>query len=504
MKVLLTTIKSESADTQTTLKYLYSILADAPIEVDVKEFPEKELLSEMYSDVIRGQYNMVYMHCDEYNEARISALSELIKKAAPTSVMMIGGLQVSYGTKEYMEENPWVDFVVRGEPEKVIFNFVKTMLTFEFDFEGIAGLAFRANDRIFINPLDEPVAAEDLPFPYEKTALDECSVVYYETIRGCSDRSTYSQHMQDARVRALSLNRVCTELRYFLVKSVDRVIITDRYFNYDTERAYRIWEYIISNDNGHSSFVFDVNGDLLDDETIRMLKGAREGLFIFNIDVESTNAEVLSAVGRKENIYQLFYNTSKLLQQTSVSVKLNLTLGLPYEDEQMFARSFNKTYGIGAQEISITTLRMKKGIDLIQDADRFGYQYSSRSPYEVVANDYLHAPDYIRIRDIANLIEAYSCGGFNDSVQTLMHDTGYKPYDFFAKLAEFISANGYEKQLRKKENLYRVLYAFAANTYDELNDTLRMQIFAEALHSDFEGSFPEETVKKFDRKGWEL
>ena len=310
--------------------------------------------------------------------------------------------------------------------------------------------------------------------------------------------------MQDARVRALSLNRVCTELRYFLVKSVDRVIITDRYFNYDTERAYRIWEYIISNDNGHSSFVFDVNGDLLDDETIRMLKGAREGLFIFNIDVESTNAEVLSAVGRKENIYQLFYNTSKLLQQTSVRVKLNLTLGLPYEDEQMFARSFNKTYGIGAQEISITTLRMKKGIDLIQDADRFGYQYSSRSPYEVVANDYLHAPDYIRIRDIANLIEAYSFGGFNDSVQTLMHDTGYKPYDFFAKLAEFISANGYEKQLRKKENLYRVLYAFASNTYDELNDTLRMQIFAEALHSDFEGSFPEETVKKFDRKGWEL
>ena len=81
------------------------------------------------------------------------------------------------------------------------------------------------------------------------------------------------------------------------------------------------WEYLINNDNGFTSFSFDVNGDLLDEETVELLSEAREGLFHFNIDIESTNAVALAAAGRKENIYQLMYNVSKLLQNSKVNVR---------------------------------------------------------------------------------------------------------------------------------------------------------------------------------------
>ena len=108
----------------------------------------------------------------------------------------------------------------------------------------------------------------------------------------------YSPYYPENRVRTLSLGRVCRELRYFLVKEVKRVVFFDRFFNYSNERAYRIFEYLINNDNGVTTFEFNIDGENLDDEVIRLLSEARPGLFEFNIDVASTNAEVLASVGR--------------------------------------------------------------------------------------------------------------------------------------------------------------------------------------------------------------
>ena len=93
--------------------------------------------------------------------------------------------------------------------------------------------------------------------------------------------------MPGASLRSLSLNRICNELRYFLVKKACRVEFVEKWFNYDVSRAYRIWEYLINNDNGFTSFSFDVNGDLLDEETVELLSEAREGLFHFNIDIRA-------------------------------------------------------------------------------------------------------------------------------------------------------------------------------------------------------------------------
>lgn len=505
MKVLLTTIKTGCPKSQLTLKYLYGILLDAPIELSLKEYEPERLTSDIYSEIVSEQYNVIYLHCDECNEARISAIAELLKKALPTSVVMIGGSHVSFGTRRFMEENPCVDFVVRGEPEKVMFNFIKTLITYEFDFESIAGLAYRENDKVHVNPLDQPVAIEELPFPYEKIDLRPESEVYYETMRGSSDRSACAQLMPDERVRSLSLNRICTELRYFLVKQTKRLIITDKYFNYNVERAYRIWEYLINNDSGQTSFVFNVDGDLLDDETVRLLEGAREGLFEFNVDIDSSNAETLSAIGKKENIYQLFYNVSRLLQKTNVKVNASMKMGLPLENEKLFARSFNKIFGLGATSLRVSTLRMNKGSELRARADQYGYQYNSRAPYEVVANDYINALDMIKLKDMAAVVDIYSGhGGFDESIQRMMMDCDMKPYDFFKRLAEFITHNGYKKNLRKQSDLYRILYAYATEIYDELNDTIKLQILMNIIHSDLEKALPEDAVKKFEKKGWNL
>ena len=505
MKLLLTTVKSENPRSPLALNYLYGVIADSPIDLDLQVFDTIELDNDIYENIVRGQYNVVYFHCDEYNEYRICNLIEMVKKATPSTAIVVGGVQVSFDTREFMLKNPCVDYVIRGEGETVMFNFLKTMLTYDFDFAEIAGLAYRENEEVIINPFDATLPMEELPFPYEKTELSDTGIVYYESIRGTADRTVYKQFLPDSRVRTLPLNRICTELRYFLVKGVEKVVFLDTFFNYNSERAYRIFEYIINNDNGTTLFELNIDGDNLDEETIRLLSEAREGLFIFNIDIASTNAETLAAIGRKENVYQMMYNVTKLLQRGNIKINIYISAGLPLETEQLFARSFNKAYGLGeGKSLIVNTINVPKGSVLKSEADKYGYVYRSTSPYEVIGSAFMPAPDLIKIKTLSGIAEKYINENFITSISRMLNDTGLKPYDFFKDFSDFILTKKLGRKTNKLENRFRILYAFAEDLYDDLNDTLKLQILMEIIHEDLENALSPEAVKKFERKGWEI
>ncbi|HHW95122.1 MAG TPA: DUF4080 domain-containing protein [Mogibacterium sp.] len=504
MKLLLTTIGKDNPNTDLALRYLYSVVSDAPLDVAMHSFDMIQTDSDIYGSIVRGRYNIVYFHCVEENEARITEIARMIKMVMPSIAIVAGGEQVSYDTEKYMLENPYVDYALIGEGEKPMFHFIKSLVLYKFDFEEIAGFAYRNSNQIIVNEPEEPVDMDEIPFPYEKTNLTS-DIVFYESIRGSQDRTTFNKHI-GTEVRSLSLNRICTELRYFLVKKVSKVVFLDRWFNYNTEKSYRIFEYIINNDNGETCFEFDINGDNIDEETVRLLSEAREGLFIFNIDVVSTNAETLAAIGRKENIYQLMYNVTKLIQASKVKLYISIVAGLPYDTETLFARSFNKAYGLAeGSPLSIRVLTLPKGSQLRNEAEKYGYIYLNNSPYTVIASDYMPATDMINVKMIANIVDKYiGEGGFRDSIPRILNDTGVKPYELFDKLANYIYNKGWENKLNKKENLYRILYDFADNFYDEDSDPLKLDILQRILHSELESMISEEEIKCFERKGWSI
>lgn len=505
MKLLLTTIKTDCKYTDYAMRYLYSIVDGSPLDAEMKIYGKYELDGRIYEDIMMGRYNIVYFHCDELNERHILAVAEMVKKASPVTAIVIGGMQVSFGTRDFMQRNPWVDYVIRGEGETVLFSFLNTVCSYDFDFENIPGLAYRDNNEVIVNDLDEPVEMEDLPFPYDLTVLDT-EHAYYETMRGDSMTTSYSRYFPNNKVRSLSLGRVCRELRYFLVREVKKVTVYDRFFNFSNERAYRIFEYLIDNDNGVSTFEFNIDGENIDDETIRLLSGAREGLFEFNIDVASTNAEVLASVGRKENIYQLMYNVTKLLQTGKVKCNIHITAGLPEETEALFGRSFNKAYGLAeGSPLKIDFLKLSKGTILRSENEKFGYQALSQTPFDVISNDHMPAPDLLRIRQIARVVEAYiGDGGFKASIPRLLSDTGMRPYDFFGRMTDFISENELSGKLNKKENLARIMRAFAGRAYEAFEDDLKLEVLTGAIHADLEKLVSEEDIIKFERDGWEI
>lgn len=505
MKLLLTTIKTDNSYTEYSMKSLYSVVVDSPLDVEMKMYDRCTRDDEIYGDIVMNQYNIVYFHCDEYNEERISNLVEMVKKAAQSTAVVVGGMQVSVGTASWMKANPWVDYVIRGEGEVALFSFLKSVYSYEFEFENIPGLAYRNGDQIAVNSMDEFAEMEDLPFVYEINDAN-AEVITYETMRGNSEKSSYDQFIPNAAIRSLSLARICRELRYFLVKEPKKVVFFDKCFNYNSERAYRIFEYLMKNDNGVTAFEFNISGENLDDETVRLLSDAREGLFIFNIDVASTNPEILAAVGHKENVYQLMYNVTKLLQTGKVECHFTLVAGLPHETEELFARSFNKAYGLcDGAPLTIVPVRLVKGSRLRHESDSLGYEYTFRSPYDVISSDSITAVEMIGIRNLSRVVKAYiGDGGFKTSVPRMLNDTGMKPYELFSRLSTYIFGNKYEKNLCDKAELARYLRAFAADFYKDIEDTVKFDILSGAIHADLARAVSEADLTKFERDGWDI
>ena len=505
MRLLLTTIKSDCKHTDLALKSIYSVICDSPAEVQLRTFGRNELYTDIFESIATGQYDIVYFHANSYNVRQLLHVAEMVKKAVPSIAVMFGGMEVSFETRAFMKQNNFVNYVVRGEGESVLFNFLKSVLDYEFDFENIAGLAFWDGDEIAVNPYDAPVEMEALPFPYEKFELDK-GTVYYESIRGTSDRSVYSQFLPNARVRALSLSRVFTELRYFLANEVERVVFLDRWFNYNSERAYRIFEYIINNDNGITTFEFSIDGDGLDEETLRLLTEAREGQIVFRMEIGSTNAEVLAACGRDGNIYRLMYNTTKLLQSGKVRTDIHIKAGLPLETEALFARSFNKTFGMAeGMPVHIDNICLSKGTMLRSKAHEFGYVYAEDAPYEVIATGSMSSDELLRLRAMSRTVESYiGDGGFKKSIPRILNDTGIKPYDLFSRLTTYINTKDLAGKTRKKEHLARILFAYTEGLYDDLADSVKHEILKDVIYADLEAMVSEDAMKKFDRKGWEL
>ena len=94
----------------------------------------------------------------------------------------------------------------------------------------------------------------------------------------------------------------------------------------------------------------------------------------------------------------------------------------------------------------------------------------------------------------------YSRGGFARTLGFLLAGPGASPFKLYERLADFYYGHGFQHRERKKEDQYRILRAFCAETLPEAEQE---EAFA-ALAADLEETFAAEEVKRFLRRGWEI
>lgn len=499
MKILLTTLNSQYVHSNPALKYLYTVTAEGQDDIELREFTINNEPNYIYGELVRANYNMVCFSCYIWNIEQTKAVAADLKKARPDVKICLGGPEVSFDAHIFAMENPWVDYILCGEGEYSFYRFVQMLGSKETSLNTVPGLVYRQDGKIYVNPQMDPIDFNSVPFLYSVLDCEADKVVYYESARGCPFKCGYCLSSIDKQIRPLSLDRVKADLAYFLYKNVMQVKFIDRTFNYDESRAYEIFKYLIENDNGRTNFHFEICADLLTEKLLTLLSKARKGLFQFEIGIQSTNPDTLAAVNRKENVYPILYNVEKLLELGNIHIHVDLIAGLPYESYEIFERSFNKVYDLGADAFQMGFLKVLKGTPLAERTQEYGIVARDKAPYEIISNKWLTSVELAKLKTVEKMLDIYyNRGGFKNSIAFLMETLKKNPFKLYESIAQFYYGNGYQHKNRKKEEQYRILLKYA------ISEGIQEEEVVLVLEKDLRETFNPEEVKRFMKKGWEI
>lgn len=428
-------------------------------DIIIAEFTINQYIDYILSEIFKLSPEAVGFSCYIWNYELVKSLTFELKKILPKVKIFLGGPEVSFNPKEVLGETD-ADFVISGEGEEIFLNLINALEKGE-SAENIRGISYKADDRIIVNAAEEPMDLDEVPFIYDDMEDFRDRIVYYESSRGCPFHCQYCLSGGGTKVRLRSLDKVFKELQFFIDKNVRQVKFVDRTFNCDKERAMAIWRYISEHDNGVTNFHFEIAAELLDENMSVFLNTVRQGLFQFEIGVQSTNRETLKAVKRVTLPNRLTPIIHSIQRGKNIHLHLDLIAGLPFEGYDSFKESFNYVASLSPDQLQLGFLKLLKGSGLYQSQKEYGLVHTSYAPYEILKTDYLSYAELQKLKMVEQMVETYYNSRRYIKELELLSGLFDAPFDMFEELSVFYEGKGYHNAPHGKLEYYLILEEFA-------------------------------------------
>lgn len=474
MKLLLAAVNAKYIHTNLALRYLSKSTEDICPSL-IKEYSINDSILSVERDIVLLNPDIICFSCYIWNISFILTLCENIKKSIPDCVIIFGGPEVSYDAPCLIHQHEYIDYIIKGEGE----------ITFPLLLKSIVDKTELPNSGITYKNAGSVIDTSNatlpdfpaIPFPYDAASIKELDgrILYYETSRGCPYSCKYCLSGERGKVRFKNVELVKEDLKFFSDNKIPLVKFVDRTFNADKKRALEIWEYI-SSLNTDTRFHMEITGELLNDETIEALKNVNPQNLQFEIGVQSTNPETLSAIDRKCDVDKLFNNIKKLLDSTDIHVHLDLIAGLPYENFDSFKKSFNDVLSLKPHVLQLGFLKLLKGSAMREECEKHGIVYRSEAPYEIISNNYITSEELFFLRDVDYVFDKYyNSASFNKTMDFLFEKYDDK-FDIFSDIVDFFRKNNYINTSLSKQKLYDILYECFSYYGAEFEEALRYDI----------------------------
>lgn len=462
-KIVLTAIGAKFIHSSLALKYLSKFEGnDQRHHLVLKEFTINQRVDFILEELFRQQPDVVLVSCYVWNIELVKQITPELKKILPKLVIALGGPEVSYEAEAYLSRNPSVDIIMRGEGELTFTALVNYLDGAGGKLADIRGLTFRQAKDIISTIAQEPLDLARLPFPYEDDDLEAMEkIIYYESSRGCPYHCAYCLSSVEKGVRFVPLDKVFRDLQRFLDANVRQVKFVDRTFNCNKAHTLAVWRYLAEHDNGITNFHFELTADLLDEELLAFLQPLRKGLFQFEIGVQSTNPQTVTAIRRTVNFDKLSQVVKRVHEVGNIHQHLDLIAGLPYEDYASFHRSFNDVYALEPEQLQLGFLKVLAGTYLANQAQEWGIIRRDYAPYEVLATHELPPEDMLRLKYVEEMVETYyNSGKFQHVLKDLIGREN-DAFVFYEGLAQYWQEHDLKYQSHSKNELCDILYQYA-------------------------------------------
>lgn len=474
MKFLLVAVNAKYIHSNPAVYSLKRFAGEYTDAVEIAEYTINNRMEDILEDIYRRKPDVIGFSCYIWNIGMVEKLMGELHKLLPKLPVFLGGPEVTYDADKILRKYPYLTGIFIGEGEATFAQVVKYYVKKNPEsLEDIPGLMLRSG----MTPERKPLNLTDVPFLYDDMAPFTNRIIYYETQRGCPFRCSYCLSSIDKTVRFRDIEVVKKELAFFLEKKVKQVKFVDRTFNCNHDHAMAVWQYLYDHDNGVTNFHFEIAGDILREDEIALVAKMRPGLVQFEIGVQSTNTDTLREIRRVMDIEKLKQVVAALKAAHNVHIHLDLIAGLPYEDYDSFARSFDDVYAMEPEQLQLGFLKVLKGSYMAEMAESYGLVYTDYAPYEVLYTNWLSFTEICRLKRIEEMVEIYyNSGQFAHSLPVMIADFGQGAFAFYEALADFYEEQGFFVETPSRIYRYQALLSFAKSIHPE-----RQELYKELL-----------------------
>jgi anaerobic magnesium-protoporphyrin IX monomethyl ester cyclase len=463
MNVICSTLNAKYIHTNLAIRYLKAYAAPE-FTIQIKEYTIKDPVLNIVTDLYQQKPDVIGFSCYIWNIEETIKVVNLIKKVDPSIIIVLGGPEVTYDTREWMEKITEVDFIVMGEGEQT-FKQLLTEIQKNRDYKKVPGIAFRDNQQMVITPQMNKLDLKDLPSPYRFSEdIDHLGkrVTYIETSRGCPFSCQFCLSSIEVGVRYFDREKIKDDIRYLMAHGAKTIKFVDRTFNISRSYAMEMFRFLIDEHLPGTVFQFEITADIMRPEVIEFLnQEAPKGLFRFEIGVQSTNDFTNELVMRKQNYSKLCRTVTMVKEGKKIDQHLDLIAGLPEEDYASFRKTFNDVFELRPEELQLGFLKMLRGTGVRLRAAEQNYVYMDHSPYEILSNNVLSFDDIVRIKQVEDVLEKYwNDHRMDETVEFLITNVFPSPFDFFQQFGSYWENQGWSRIGHQLEDLFRRLYAF--------------------------------------------
>jgi radical SAM superfamily enzyme YgiQ (UPF0313 family) len=345
------------------LAYVASAMKRAGFKFDLLDIDAHRYSDREVEDFIKKKpYDVVGMGCIFTGYKIVKALTELIKKHHPNS-LIIAGNSVATSIMETILTKTKVDIAVMGEGDDTIVDLLQT-ISMNKTLEEVNGICFLKEDKIVRTPprpLIEDISSipfidysifdvetyivgarsslnDPLPIPRERIRA-----LPINTSRGCIYNCDFCyQVFRGMKYRIRSAAPVVSEMKILKKQySLDYFILQDEMTFYNRRQALEFAQEII--DQNLSVYWCAVcRADFLhteeDSKIARKLKGA--GCVGLCFALESADPEILRSMKKKITVEQ-FSRQAQLFKKEGLSVWTSLVFGYPQETPETIRKTID-------------------------------------------------------------------------------------------------------------------------------------------------------------------
>lgn len=475
MKMLLTAINAKYIHSNLAVYSLRAYAKDYKGQIELAEYTINHKQEYILSEIYKRKPDVLCFSCYIWNITYVREIAEEFHKLCPAVPIWVGGPEVSYEVETFLQDHPFVTGIMMGEGEKIFEKICTYYIRGGISLEEIRGIAWRDHGSIRVNEPETVLDMSTIPFAYEDLNDLKNKIIYYESSRGCPFRCSYCLSSVEKQLRFRNIELVKKELGYLIEQEVPQVKFVDRTFNCDKEHAMAIWQFIKEQDQGITNFHFEIAADLLTEEEIAFIATLRPGLIQLEIGVQTTNDATITEIHRHMDLERVKEVVLQVKKAGNVHQHLDLIAGLPFEDYDTFAKSFDEIYALKPQQLQLGFLKVLKGSYMFHHAYEYEAVYSARPPYEVLKTKWLSYDDVLKIKQAEEMLEVYYNSAQFAVTVRMLEQQFPSAFAMYQKLGAYYEEKGYDSLSHSRNRRLEILLEFA-----ELTDKEHMDSYQEA------------------------